>query len=389
MWIEGQDVQRNWLGGEIRVDQVLYEFGEPIVFRSKVGFNDFLFSKRDESEDSDYFIVVETNDQIVAALNSGNISLRGALFQNEGWLVEMQAPNVVAFQYIPEESLERFLPAPHVGLYSSFGVVPDTLEQAEALIAFRFLGPEIRRGHVPLTVLKEKVDQFSNFVRKTLTPPSLNNGRDYRFFDVQMAEPRFTSLVLAAKKAEFDLERIQNSYRIRPIDSEELSDETERRANDFWHILENAREEIVRDGRLSENFVLNSKEFLENLTGLIPSTDGSLENVEITFNDGQSVKTVLLNRQIGDAIVEAQERMNREQRTINGVITEVNGDSRTFLIKDLIGRQTTCELPWAVFERLDQAEQIRRGKQVSITGDFTARARRDRIWSDGNIVFLN
>jgi hypothetical protein len=71
------------------------------------------------------------------------------------------------------------------------------------------------------------------------------------------------------------------------------------------------------------------------------------------------------------------------------MITEVNGDSGTFIIKNLAERQTTCNIPWETFEALDDSEDLVRGRQVSITGHFTRRARRDHIWSDQPIVFLN
>ncbi len=389
MWVDHVPVERHWGGGSVAVTEILLEFDGPVIFRAKVGLNDYLFAKRDEIDDLNYYLAVETNDEIVGALKGGRLPLRGALYQADAWLIEARLLEVSAFQLISEESIGRFLPAPNAGLLSAFGAVPDTIEQAEAFLSFRFLGASIRKGHVPLSVLQEKVNQFSNFVRKTLTPPALANGRDSRFFDVQMAEPRFSSLVLAAKKPEFDFQSISTSPRLRGVDRQQLLNEAGEQGQNFWNSLTSAADQIEHNGHLSRDFIANQQAFLDNLYGLVPSADSGLERVEITFNNGTQMQAVFLDRQAGDIIADAQENRRSDRKTIRGVIIEINGDSRTFLIKDLVERQCTCAIPWETFERLDAQGELRRGRQVAINGQFTKRTRRDYIWSDNPIVFLN
>lgn len=390
MWIDNQPVDRQWAGGPVEVIESIYSFGEPVIFRTRIGFNDFLIVKKDEFGGQEFFLAIETNDQVVGALVEGRLSLRGAMNGKEAWLLDMRIPEVNAFQYIPEESLEDFLPARNVGLYKKFGKVPDTLEQADAFISFRFLGPELKKGSVPLAVLQAKINQFSQFVRRALTPPSLLNGRDSRFFDLKMAEPRFTSLVLSAIKPEIDEAGINRSIRLGNIDPDLLIDEATARGVEFWASLELVTHHAAGGADLSDDLIDNESEFLEALEGLVPGRDSGINRIEITFNDGAGLRTALIDQNVGEKILEAQARLKElDVRTINGVITEVNGDSGTFIIKDLMERQTTCDMPRRSFDVLDGAGQLERGRVVSITGEFTKRARRDRIWTELPITFLN
>ena len=166
MWVDAAPIHRDWHGGEVRVLETLYEFEGPIVFVARVGFNELLFAKRDEGEAFDFYLAVESDERTVAALKEGRLSLRGALDQSEAWLIESDLQAVNGFQNLREGQFDDLLPQPKVGLYSRFGLVPDTLEQAEALIAFRFVGPAVQGGSVPLSVLQDKINDFAPFVKK-------------------------------------------------------------------------------------------------------------------------------------------------------------------------------------------------------------------------------
>ena len=389
MWIDTTPVNNNWHGGAIRLSQVLYEYDGPVVFRATIGLNDYLFAKRDEIDGNDYYLAVETDDAVISALSQGRISLRGALHRGEGWLIEGELDNVSAFQHIPEVSIDRFLPAQNVGLRRAFGILPDTMEQAEAFIAFRFLGRELRKGVVPLSALKGMVDEFALFVRRALTPPALNVGRDYRFFDLPMIEPKFSSLVLAANKPEFTDEGIQQSPRLKDVDPNYLIEQAGERGNQFWNALELANDLINENGVLSGDFIAHEREFLESVAGLMPSQKNALDRVEITLNDGLTFRTLLLNRFVGETIAAAADTDVQGLRTITGVIMEVNGDAQTFIIKDITQRQTTCKIPNDVFDQLDVNGELRRGRQLSITGNYDRRTRRGWLWTDQPIQFLN
>lgn len=390
MWVDTHPIHRDWEGGEIKVLQTLYEFEGPIVFVARVGFNELLFAKRDEGELADFYLAVETDQQTVAALREGRLSLRGALDRSEGWIIETDLANVLGFQSLKEGQFDALLPSPKIGLYSRFGLVPDTLEQADSFVSFRFLGPAVQGGQVPLSVLQEKLNDFAVFVRRALLPQALMTGRDYRFFDVQMAEPKFSSLVLAAKKPKFDEAKIALSRRLENVDPELLNAQTGEQGKEFWQLLSQALDQISDNGELSEDFIIANQIFLTSLKGLIPADHENLTRVEVTFNDGFALHTAIIEGNQRRKIVQAQAEIEGlDVRTIVGVIIEVNGDAGTFIIKDLTERQTTCDMPWDDFENLDDQEQLYRGRQVSITGTFTKRIRRDYIWIEQPVVFLN
>ncbi|WP_375291826.1 hypothetical protein [Qipengyuania sp.] len=390
MWVDAEPIQRDWHGGEIRISEVLYEFEGPVVFVARVGFNELLFAKRDEGELADFFLAVETNDRIVAALRQGKLSLRGALDRPEGWLIETDLRTINGFQSLAEGQFDDLLPQPKIALYSRYGLVPDTLEQAEAFIAFRFVGAAVQGGQVPLSVLQDKINDFAAFVKKALLPQALMTGRDYRFFDVEMAEPKFSSLVLAAKKPTFDEARIALSRRLEGVNPEALNLQAGNQGREFWGLLNRTLEQIDQTGELSQDFKIENQIFLTNLKGLIPSDDENLSRVEVTFNDGMNLHTAIIEGNQRRTIVAAQAEIEGfDVRTLVGVIIEVNGVAGTFIIKDMAERQTTCVMPRADFNELDDDNQLYRGRQVSITGIFTRRTRRDKLWIDGPIAFLN
>lgn len=390
MWIDAEPIQREWHGGDIRIRQILYEFDGPIVFIAQVGLNELLFAKRDEGELADFFIAVETDNSIVEALSQGRLSLRGALDQADGWILETDLNQVFGFQHLLKGQFDGLLPPAKVGLYSRFGLVPDTLEQADALVSFRFVGPAIQDGQVPLSVLQNKINDFANFVRKEFLPEALMQGRDYKFFDVQMAEPKFSSLLLAAKRPKFDEEKISQSPRLGNIDPDLLNAQASEQGREFWEILHQTLDQIERTGEISNDFIVANQLFLENLNGLIPSDAERLNWVEVTYNDGFAVHTAIIEGASRRKIVEAQAQVeNLDVRTIFGVIIEVNGDAGTFIIKDFAERQTTCDMPSADFEALDDNGQLYRGRQVAISGMFTRRTRRDYIWIEEPIAFQN
>lgn len=390
MWIDTVPIQRDWNGGKIQIVETYYEFDGPVVFQARVGLNKLLFAKRDEGEYADFYLAVEADELTIDALRSGRLSLRGALNQRRAWLIETDLKEVFGFQGFVEGEYDALLPTAKAGLFSRYGVVPDTLEQADAFIAFRFVGPAVARGQVRLSILQEKINHFSNFIKKALVPRTLLNGRDYRFFDVEMAEPRFSSLLIAAKKPTFNEQKILQSRRIGNIDIEQLNQQANNQGNEFWSLLSDTIDIIDRNGELSEDFVINNQNFLENLSGLIPDEGEGLNRVEVTFNDGNHLKTVIIEDENRRKIVEAQKSIERlDTRTIMGVIVEVNGDAETFIIKDAADRQTTCLIRSSEFEELDNRNALYRGRQVSVTGTFTRRTRRDQIFIERPIVFLN
>jgi hypothetical protein len=390
MWIDATPIRRDWAGGPIEISEVLYEFDGPVIFTARIGLNTLLFAKRDETPDGEFFLAVDTDSTTLTALREGRISLRGALSRAEAWLIETDIGFAVrGFQTVPSSRLGLLLPARNAGLLAGFGTVPDTIEQAEAFIAFRFAGAEMTEEAVPLSTFKALVDQFSDFVRRTLTPVSLHTGRDNRFFDLLMYQPRFSSLVLAAKQPDFDVASIERSPRLRDVSPEALYQETQTQGKAFWQSISTLTEQIERTGTLSRDIINAEKEVLQNIVGLVPSEYNSLESVEITININRVHETIKIDRSTGHRISAAHDQSQSSGKTITGVITEVNGESGTFLLKDVAEKITTCDLDWELFQRLDEQGEIRRGRRLRISGDYYPRTRRGYLWTDREPTFLN
>lgn len=388
MWIEDLPVRSDWIAGPLVPDIVLFELESPCVFTSRVGLNELLFVKRDEIAEFDYYIAVDCNSRVIEALREGRLSLRGALSFQDGWIVEACGMQVKSFQQVEERHIVNFLPEPKAGLYASFGAVPDTLEQSESFISFRLFGPDFGRDFVNLTAFKGAVDAFYNFVKSSLLPPALINGRDSRFFDVEVAEPKFASLTLAAKRPNFDIAAIQQYRHLIKLDQETLHAQAKSQGEIFWQNLETTVGLIDSSGSISRDYAVGNVAFFEHLSALVPSESNNYEMVEITFNDGSRVYTRSIDRKSGEVIVEAYESSQSEFVSLTGTIVEINGSAKTFIIEDRARNQTTCKIPSSLFDSLDSTGKLRRNASIVITGDYSPRVRRGIIWSEEEPIFF-
>ena len=208
MWDEHKPILRNWTAGAIQIDEILYELDGPTIFTANIGISRFIFLKKDELDDLDVYIACQTNKEEVDLLKSGSISVRGILSHKAAWVFETDLDlNVIRYQERSFEGIESLLPPKGIGLLSRFGVVPDSVGQAQAFMAFKFTGQVLSSRSMPLSVFKGLIDGISSLVRQALVPSALSRGRDARFFDVQIGEPQFASLLVTIKSADLDVFR--------------------------------------------------------------------------------------------------------------------------------------------------------------------------------------
>src|SRR5690606_23133513 len=134
--------------------------------------------KHDEIEDDNIFLAARIDDSELKALRDGRMSVRGALSYRDAWLIRADHfYSVSHFQAHDQNSITPYLPPIGVGLAAKFGVVPDTIEQSEAFLAFKFVGQSMTKQSMPLSDFKELVDNFSSLVRNALLPKQLQKGR--------------------------------------------------------------------------------------------------------------------------------------------------------------------------------------------------------------------
>lgn len=361
---------------------VLYEVDGPTIFTAQVGLSKLLFFKHDETEDADIFVAAAVSDADLSALRQGHVSVRGALSYRDAWLVKVDHDYVVeSFQAHDLASIEPYLPPRGIGLAPAFGTVPDTLEQAEAFLSFKFVGQSMTEESMPLSVFKELVDNISSLVRHTLLPTALQKGRNNRFFDVTIGQPKFASLLVSIKGFEFDSEGMREFKKTKHLVPEQLRQEAEELGGDLWRSISETSE-LAHKGDLELEDARLHSAFLDHIANIVPSSDNDLERLEISYRGTSRPQVITIDQASGDRLIQAGQLEGIQRKSLRGVVVEINGDARTFIIKNEFDRQTTVAPKWRVFEELERNNHLRRGVVMEITGPHWQRKRRDYMITD-------
>ncbi len=381
-WDSNRPKMTDWQGGPITPIDVLYDIDGPVIFTAKVGLATMLFFKHDETDDADIFIAAGIDDGGLAALRQGRVSVRGALSYRNAWLIKADHDfEVQLYQSHDYSSILQYLPPKGVGLSAQFGVVPDSMEQAESLLAFKFVGQSMTEESMPLSVFKELVDNVSALVRHTLLPKALQKGRNNRFFDVQIGPPRFASLVVGIKEFNFDAEGLREFKNTKNLVTESLQQESSQLGEELWKsIVETSA--LADKGELELEQARLHKDVLDYIANLVPSSDNDLDRLEVSYHGIEGTKVITIDEVSGDRIIQAGQLDGIELKSIIGEVVEINGDARTFIIKNDLDRQTTVAPKWRVFQELEANDALRRGVWMKIKGPYQKRTRRDRMVMD-------
>ena len=373
----------NWTAGHISVNEVLYELERPTIFTAKIGLSKFLFLKKDELEETDIFLVCPITAEEIKLLTDGKLSVRGALSYKGGWIIEADLDlNVSRFQDFSSSDLERILPPKGLGLNASFGVVPDTTQEAQSFISFKFVGQSLSATSMKLSVFKELIDGISNLLRYTLLPTSLMKGRDYRFFDVEIGEPQFASLLVSIKSTNFDLQGLRNNKRTKNLVPLELAKDALDKSAVFWTSL-NSTSSLAMKDELKREEADEYHGLLGQVVPILPSDGNDLESLSVTFHGSTSFGTLLIDKKTGDRLIRAQQFSKSSVRTLSGTVIEVNGEANTFIIKTG-DRLTTCAPTLEIFAWMDDNDLLKRGQKLNVHGNLWKRIRRDYMVLDIN-----
>lgn len=377
MWNQSKPVRKDWPFGRIEPTDMLYEWDGPAIFASEVGLYTHLFFKKNESDAAEHFISCIANVSEIRALKEGRLSVRGAFLNKRGWLLEVDfSLNVIAFQEQSGDDLALLLPPRGIGLFAQFGAVPDSLDQADAFMAFKFYSNAMSTRSMPLSVFKQLVDGVSSFIRSTLTPLSLlGSGRDYRFFDVEIGEPEFASLLIPIRASTIDEVGLREFWRTEDLSPEQLLKESEIRGQALWNSILRTSE-IIQKTDLGRAEISEYHVLLRELASLVPSEYNRIDLLEVTYRNEDHTEIVVIDKAAGDRLIQAQERIENTPIRIDGVITEINGDSKTFRIKDIGEHITTCSPAEWIFDKMDEKGMLQRGQKLAVTGLYSRRPRR-------------
>lgn len=382
MWHPNRPILTNWNAGEIIPRDILFEVDGPTIFTAVIGITIFLFFKRDELHDAEIFIAAPVSQHEIELLKNGRVSVRGVLSYREAWLIQTDLDyQVTKFQEHVYETIEALLPPKGLAIAAKFGTVPDSVEQAEAYLGFKFVSKSMTSRSMPLSVFKGLVDDVSNLVKSALLPHSLAKGRNNRFFDVEIREPKFASLLITISEPRFDQVGLREHEPTRHLQSASLSKEATLLGEELWSSLETTAR-LAEAGEIAQEIAQAHRNALKQIKTIVPSEQNDLERLELTFHRAQATQVLSIDRKIGDRLLRAERGVDGDRRSIEGTIVEINGEAHTFIIKNLAQRQTTCGLPYEIFAQMERDGLMRRGQRLRITGTFWKRTRRDYIWFD-------
>ncbi|WP_291847519.1 hypothetical protein [Bradyrhizobium sp.] len=366
-----------WTDQVIVPSEVLYAFDQPIVFVADVGLSSTLFVKFQENNDSNYYYACPIGEEHLSALKSNELSLRGALGYGPTSIVDLSDDFHVRRFWHDEISLwdDVMLPARRVGLASTGAPIWDSLEEARALLALTFQGTSLGRGQMPLGMLTALINKTHEAARRILVPPHLA-GLKSASIDFQVAQPKFSSLVVALRHPVFKhklLKRLNSDHA-----SEELTTEIEDNSKEF---VDNISELAASAEKGEISLAIAQERFasLEQIKSIVPTERNKLTELAITANSEHQRSLVVVTHETGDKIVRARKLIEAKPITDVGRIIQVNDKRSTVVYQSVRGKEVTFTMDEALFQSMEKENQLKLGNRIKTVGFLQRRARRDSI----------
>jgi hypothetical protein len=365
---------------DLKPNDILYYYDGPCIFTATLGLSNYLFHKVDETDNEQLFLVAPTNKEIIVALKSGSLSVWGAINQDQLWIIELDTAFSIkrTWEVNSNELPIEFLPKAGLGLKPQTHSLADAIEQVDSFFSMKFTGATLKRGIMPLSTLKTLVDGVSDSLRKIFPAPIVAQKSLNRYFDFNVLQPKFASLVIAVERPYVDLDSLRKDIRdkIAPNEFEKIF---EANRDSFFTNVSTVLTE-ARKGEIKRGFALEHFVTLEQISAVVPTEARDIEAVEFRSGAAQSAKSIKINDEIGTRIKGAHRLAELSNRGVRGTIIEINSASASFVIATASdARQITCVLSPNVFRE----SHLAMGQDVRVHGKYTKRSRRDRIDVEG------
>lgn len=364
----------------ITVEDVLYEYDEPLIFAGKFGPLPCLFLKVKELDSADIYMASEVDDEMIGHLKEGRISVFGAIADENVWLIMRDHTGASdKYWHVRKSAVpERFFPKKGKGLYHWFDQAPDTVAQADGIISFKFHGDGLTDNGAALSKLRRLVDQSNRSFKKMLAPLSLQKSRGSTF-DVIVAPLQFSSLIVSVKEPNINWVSIERNYR--DLKPDDVLDEFYERAGSFaTNISMLSRQRSAN--QIDHNFAETHFSFLSNLVELLPEEDGFLSRTEVGVRENGKFIGLAFDRSDADQLRSAVR--NASQRTVTevGLIGGFVAKAKTLRFTSPRGKEVTCHLSIRDFEALTRDTRFKSGARIKLTGSLTVRERVDLMKVD-------
>ncbi|MGR9499430.1 hypothetical protein ACU8OJ_21980 [Rhizobium leguminosarum] len=377
MWTLQRPVDGDLDRQSINPTETLYEYDGPMIFRTKIGLADILCNKVSTRGDQHLYLACQTDDRVVEALRNGRLSVFGAFDHTSYWILSLDEDLSVRgyWNCYREDVPKKYFAKPGLGLYHWHGAVPDSLEQASAMLAIKFKGPELTQDGMPFGKFKDLMDQSFDAVRKLLTPVQLLNRRSSTF-DFEIAPPRFASLVIAVKEPVFNMPSIRRTKELKKYTRDELERAVQYLGENFAdRIIE--LKTLADEDKIDEKYAAENFSFLDILSEILPQLDSDIDSVEFTASGRNGRYTALFDQKISSDIKQKLAVAQANAVIEHGVIMGITSKSATLLVQSIREKIVTCKFEREYFDIFLQADQFKINRPVRLRGPMIRRPRRD------------
>lgn len=377
MWDFNQPADGSLEDTTVTPADTLYDYDGPLIFRATVGLVDMLFNKVSQIDGDDLYLACETDQRTVEALKAGKLSVAGAFDRKSYWIVRLDPCGRLLSYWnrFKDDIPKHYFAKPGVGLFHWHGRVPDSLEQASAMLAIKFKGEDLTEEGIPLGKLKNLVDKSFSTVRKLLTPTQLINTRSSTF-DVEVAPPKLASLVIAVKEPVINMRAVRRIKALDKYSRTDIEGAVRARGEEFAKKIAEiqfASKHHSLGGEYAEaNFA-----YLDILSDILPDEEGFVSSVEFNTAGSDGLTTVVFDREDAGSIRRTIKSTEARELTEHGVVNGLITSSQTVRLRSVRGKDVTCVFGTQLYEQLLADPDFRVKGPIQLTGYLTRRKKID------------
>ena len=349
-----------------------------MTFTAKIGFFDALLHHVGERDGSHFYLATETDAERIAALQSGRLSVRGALSGDKYWVIEANRNLVVErFWGCSADNVPASLmPPSHVPLYPYLPSCPDYMEQSSAYFSMAFKGEKIGNRSMPFGLLRTLINGAYDATRRILSPAEFLGSKSSTF-DLPAYQPEFGSLVLALG-APLVTHKALKKRSLSEITAREQFDA--RRESFFSEMAELVSD--AQTGAISDSVAEHRFALLDNIHRILPSQDSSLNEVTFAGVSDSSLRTLTVDEKAGVRINQAFKRAEGRVITEVGQVEIVNTNTKNFVYMSQRGKMVRCDLLSGHFDELIASGGLVNKAKVRVRGRLTRRTNRDQLTAE-------
>ncbi|WP_146205001.1 hypothetical protein [Meridianimarinicoccus roseus] len=378
MWSMDDPALSDMANMQIRVTEVLEKYDDPILFTSKVGFEDYIFLNVLDLEDGFIFVASSITEEAIFLLKRNKLSILGALRSGDFIVVECASDYIVR-RYWPI-NIDRFdqslLPDPGAALSLEVDGVADTIDQAKSYFSIRLSGGTLDHERMAFHQFKKMVDNAYMVARKLLAPAEVKYSKS-QVYDFQITEPEFGSLIINIERPNLPRKEIVSNY----FKGDSVSQDDLRKV--FWEAkgktLNNLQDlkNALDLGQLDDAAVSNFALLIRDMSSIFPDRRDAFSDIEFSGEVDGSWRTLKFDGNDTEELKEAYRKFFEKPQFVTGVISIINEGTLNVVIKVLGTNEVRCNFSAEDFAEMKAMEHFQTGNMLRAHGTIFSRSRRD------------